>query len=85
MTTLLVILTVVEVLILVGALSYYLIVISRSLGKISQSLAKVTFGVRAIETQCASIGPSVIKVNQQLSGIEGALEGLAIKAEKIAG
>ncbi|MHB1091106.1 MAG: hypothetical protein ACYC06_08355 [Ilumatobacteraceae bacterium] len=85
MTTLLVVLTVVEVLILVGALSFYLIVISRSLERIAQYLAKVTYGVRAIETQCESIGPSVVKLNQQLSGIEGVLEGLAMKAERIAG
>ena len=85
MTTQLVVLTVLEVLIIVGALSFYLIIISRSLERIAKSLAKVTFGVRAIETECESIGPSVVKVNQQLLGIEGVLEGLAMKAERIVG
>lgn len=83
MTTVLVILTVVEVLIVVGALATYLVLISASLTRISKNLAKVTFGVRAIETQCSSIGPSVTRVNEQLNVIVGALGGLVAKAEKL--
>lgn len=83
MRVLLIILTVTEVLVLVGALAAYLIAISRSLRRTSQSLAKVTFGVRAIETQCSSIGPSVTKVNEQLTVIAGALDGLVTKAERV--
>ena len=83
MRTLLVVLTVAEILIFVGALAAYLIAISRSLGRISQSLGKVTFGVRAIETQCASVGPSVTRVNEQLTVIAGALEGVSAKAERL--
>ena len=39
--------------------------------------------MRAIETQCSSIGPSVTRVNEQLAGIAGALEGVATKAERL--
>lgn len=85
MTTVLIILTVVEVLILVGALATYLILISASLTRTSANLAKVTFGVRAIETQCSSIGPSVTRANEQLSVIAGALGGLVSKAEQLGG
>jgi hypothetical protein len=85
MTTVLIILTVVEVLILVGALATYLILISASLTRTSNNLAKVTFGVRAIETQCSSIGPSVTRANEQLSVIAGALAGLVSKAEQLGG
>ena len=83
MRALLVVLTVVEILILVGALAAYLIAIARSLSRISQLLGKVTFGVRAIETQCASVGPSVVRVNEQLTVIAGALDGVSAKAERL--
>lgn len=84
MRALLIVLSVVEILLLVAALAYYLMRIARSLYVSSQNLAKVTFGVRAIETQCASIGPSVVKVNGQLAVIAGALDGLATQAETLA-
>lgn len=83
MTTLLVILTIVEILIVVGVLAVYLSAISRSLQRTAQSLAKVTFGVRAIETQTSSIGPAVLKINDQLATIEGALSELGDKAESL--
>ena len=83
MRTLLIVLTVVEIVIFVGALAVYLIAIARSLRRISQSLGKVTFGVRAIETQCASVGPSVTRINEQLTAIAGALEGVSVKAERL--
>ena len=83
MTTVLVIVTVVEVLIVVGALATYLVLIAASLTRTSKNLAKVTFGVRAIETQCSSIGPSVTRANEQLNVIAGALGGLVNKAERL--
>lgn len=83
MRTLLIVLTVLEILLVVGALAFYLQRIARSLRASSANLAKVTFGVRAIETQCASIGPSVLKVNEQLATIAGALDGIATKAESL--
>ena len=83
MRTLLIVLTVVEIVLVVGALAFYLVRIARSLRAASANLAKVTFGVRAIETQCASIGPSVVKVNGQLATIAGALDAIATKAETL--
>ena len=83
MRTLLIVLTVVEIVIVVAALAVYLIAIARSLERTSRNLGKVTFGVRAIETQCSSIGPSVTRVNEQLNGIAGALEGVTRKAERL--
>ena len=83
MRTLLIVLTVIEIVVFVGALAVYLIAIARSLRRISQSLGKVTFGVRAIETQCASVGPSVTRINEQLTVIAGALEGVSVKAERL--
>jgi hypothetical protein len=84
MRTLLIILSVFEVVLVVGALAYYLIQISKSLHATSQHLGKITFGVRAVETQCSSIGPSVTKINEQLTTISNALGGVADRAEAIA-
>lgn len=77
MTGLLITLTVIEVLALVVVLALYLVAITRTLRRTSETLAKVSFGVRAIETQCRPIGPSVTKINGQLETIAGALAGVA--------
>ncbi len=84
MRTLLITLSVIEVLIVIGALAYYLIQISKSLHETSRHLAKITFGVRAVETQCSTIGPNVVRINEQLTAIAGAVGGVADKAEAIA-
>ncbi len=83
MRTLLITVSVAEIVLVVAALAFYLRRIAESLRATSANLAKVTFGVRAIETQCASIGPSVLKVNGQLRTIAGALDGIATKAEQL--
>ena len=83
MRALLIVLTAVEIVLLMSALAFYLWRVARSLRATSANLAKVTFGVRAIETQCASIGPSVVKVNGQLRVIADALDGIAGKAEAL--
>lgn len=79
--TLLLILTVVEILLFVGVVAGYLIAIARSLNRTSGYLAKVTFGVRAIEKQAEPIGPGVTRINEQLAVIAGALDGVAGLAE----
>ena len=84
MTLLLVILTVLEVALLVAVLAIYLISIERRLGSISKILGKVAFGVRAVNTQTATVGPSVTKLNSTLQEIEGALGPLAEKARRAA-
>jgi uncharacterized protein YoxC len=81
MTRLLITLTVIEVLALVITLAVYLVAITRTLRATSENLAKVSFGVRAIETQCTPIGPGVTRINAQLAGIAGALDGVATLAE----
>ncbi len=73
MTALLTVLTVAEIVVVVVVLVYYLLRIAASLRRTSVLLGKVAFGVRAIETQCSSIGPSVLTINDQLRGVAGAL------------
>jgi uncharacterized protein YoxC len=85
MRTLLIVLTVAEIAVFLAALVVYLIRISRSLRRTSQNLAKVSFGVRAIETQTGVIGPGVTRVNEQLAAIAEALDDLAARAGGSAG
>jgi len=82
---LLIVATLLELALLIGALAVYLARITRSLRATSALLGKVTFGVRAIETQCESIGPSVTRINGQLAVISGALDGVADLADAAAG
>lgn len=84
MRTWLIVLTVFEILLVVGVIAGYLIAIARRLESVSASLAKVAFGVRAVESQTSSIGPSVTRLNEELEAIVGALPGIAEKAERLA-
>ena len=74
MNTLLIVLTLVEVLLLVVVLAGYLIAIAKTLRNISQTLGLVTFGVRAIESQTAPIGRALTDVNGALGTVAGALQ-----------
>jgi hypothetical protein len=81
MTRLLVVLTVVEIVLLVVVLAVYLVKIAQSLRSTVGYLAKISFGVRAIETQCEAVGPAVTTVNGQLEVIAAELAQL----ERLAG
>ena len=82
--TLSLILTVLEIAGLVVVLAIYLTTISRLLNSISSNLARITFGVRAVETQCAVIGPAVDRINGNLAETANALNQAAIAAERLA-
>lgn len=84
MTALLVTLTIVEIALVAVVLVYYLVRVAASLRRTSVLLGKVAFGVRAIETQCNVIGPSVLTVNDQLAGVSAALADLTGLAESAA-
>jgi hypothetical protein len=85
MSALLITLTVVEIVLVLIVLVYYLMRIAASLRRTSVLLGKVAFGVRAIETQCNVIGPAVLTVNDQLTGVAGALADLTNLADAAAG
>lgn len=85
MTGLLVTLTIVEIVLVAVVLVYYLARIAGSLRRTSTLLGKVAFGVRAIETQCNVIGPSVLTINEQLGGVADALADLTDLADAAAG
>lgn len=77
-------LTVAEIVLVVLTLAYFLNRVAGQLVHITQTLAKVTFGVRAVETQCAVIGPAADRINANLTEAAGGLEKAAVLAERLA-
>ena len=67
-------LTVGEVVALVVVLAGYLIVIAAGLRRVSNLLSRVTFGVRAIDTQTQPIGPALRDINASLGQVAASLE-----------
>ena len=78
------VLTIVEIAGLVVVLAIYLTTIARLLNSISANLARITFGVRAVETQCAVIGPAVDRINGNLADTANGLNEAAVAAERLA-
>ena len=87
MVVLLTILSVVAVLVLFGALVFYLIRIIGALESIggetprgyssrSSYLSKIAFGVRAIEQQTGHLGPEVTRLNESLAQAAGGLRSI---------
>lgn len=76
MNTVLIIVTLVEVVLLVVVLATYLIKIAAMLRDVSKTLGLITFGVRAIERQTEPIGPVVKDINGALEQVAGALDEL---------
>ena len=77
MTVRLTILSVLQVLVFAGALIAFLRRIVAGLepigGSPSSSLAKLSFGVRAIEKETSPLGPQVMQLNQGLVALGGKL------------
>lgn len=82
--TLQVILTVLEIVLLVVVLAFFLNHVAVQLLSISSNLARITFGVRAVETQCAVIGPAADRINANLASAAGGLDQAAAQAERLA-
>jgi len=76
MKTLLIVLTLAELVVLVVVLAAYLIAIAATLRRISHTLGLVTFGVRAIEKQTEPIGPVARDINGALEQVAEALESV---------
>ncbi len=82
--TLRIFLTVLEIVVLIGTLAFFLNIVARQLNSISATLAKITFGVRAVETQCLVIGPAADRINANLAEVARGLEQAASRAERLA-
>jgi len=83
--TLRIFLTVLEIVLLVAILAWFLARIARLLVAISATCGKITFGVRAVETQCAVIGPTADRLNAGLTDVANRLDQAAGEAERVAG
>ncbi len=77
------ILTLIEIAALVLVLAIYLTVIGNQLKRISATLAKITYGVRAVETMCSVIGPAVDRINGNLQDVCMNLQEAAVEAERL--
>jgi hypothetical protein len=82
--TLRVVCTVLEILLFVAVLGFFLNRITQQLVSVNKTLAKITFGVRAVETQCHAIGPAADRINANLSSIAAGLEDAASRTERLA-
>lgn len=77
MRKILIALTLGEVVALVAVLAGYLLAIATTLRRVSKLLGRVTFGVRAIETQTEPIGPALRDINGALGEVAGSLTAAA--------
>ncbi len=67
----------VVVAVLVAALAFYLLWVVVILRRLTDTLGKVTFGVRAIAHRVEPVGPVIAEINADLTGVADALEALA--------
>ncbi len=73
--------TLVVVGVIVAALAAFLLWVVAILRRITSTLGKVTFGVRAIAHRVEPVGPLVTEMNGDLGAVADALEHLAAKLE----
>lgn len=80
MIILLTALSAIAVVALFGTLIAYLLLITTTLdsigGRPTSFLAKITLGVRAIETETAALAPQVTQLNDGLSSVASGLKGI---------
>ena len=82
--TLRIFLTVLEIVLLVGVLAAFLNIVAKQLNRISANLARIAWGVRAVETMCGVIGPAVDRINGNLVDVNNDLTRAAASAETLA-
>ncbi|HWG72924.1 MAG TPA: hypothetical protein VG184_02585 [Acidimicrobiales bacterium] len=85
MVALHIVLTLFDIVAFVAVLGFFLHHIAGQLRSIAANLAKITFGVRAVETQCAVIGPATDRINDNLAQAASGLHAAATQAEILAG
>lgn len=80
MLTLLVVLTVIEIVLVLGVLVTYLVLIRASLRRTAKTLARVSFGVCAIEQQVDGLAPEATRINRSLDALAEALPAMTERA-----
>jgi hypothetical protein len=73
--------------VLLGVVAVYLILIHRELDALGGSptsfLAKIRFGLRAIETETGHLAPEVTRLNQGLRSLDEGLRAVATELEHV--
>ena len=82
--TLLIILSVIEVVALVVVLAVFVLIIAGQLRSIVGTLQEVCWGARAVERQLLAVTPNVAGLNRALEEIAGTLPVATAKAEHMA-
>ncbi len=77
-------LTVVEIVVLVATLAFFLIIITRLLKHIARTLAEVAWGARAVERQLRALRSNIRQVNSGLADIGAVAPGIVEMAEQYA-
>lgn len=75
--------TVLEIVAFVAVLGFFLNHITQQLVSVNRTLAKITFGVRAVEQQCLNIGPAADRLNSNLASVAGAIDNVANMAGRL--
>jgi len=77
-------LTVIEIVVLVATLAFFLIIITRLLKNIARTLAEVAWGARAVERQLKALRSNIRQTNASLTDIGAVAPGLVEMAEQYA-
>ncbi len=77
-------LTVIEIVVLVATLAFFLIIITRLLKNIARTLAEVTWGARAVERQLKALRSNIRQTNASLTDIGSVAPSLVEMAEQYA-
>lgn len=87
MTTLLTLASCLAAVALLGIVALYLVLIGRELDEIGGSpssyLAKIRFGLRAIETETGHLAPEVTKLNAGLGSLDSGLRAVETELGRI--
>lgn len=81
--TLRVVLTITEIALLVAVVCFFLIVLTRMLSRIGDTLTNIADGVKAIDSHATIVGPGTDQLNELLTGAAGSLEQATVAAETL--
>jgi uncharacterized protein YoxC len=76
--------TVVEIVVLVVVLAVYLLAVARLLRSISNTLAEVAWGARAVERQLKAVRSNIGQINAALTDIHEVVPGIVRMADDYA-
>jgi uncharacterized protein YoxC len=82
--SLLTVFTVIEIVVLVATLAFFLIIITRLLNSIAKTLQEVAWGARAVERQLRAVRSNINQVNVALEDIGAVAPGIVDMAEQFA-